>query len=120
MREDYESIGKAGASVIAIGPDSQDSFRSYFEENQIPFVGLSDPEENVLKSLGQEKNLLKFGRLPAFLLVDNEMTIRYIHYGEKTSDIIDGDTLLALIRNIKSGKLKAPGILKDAKKPVKR
>ena len=97
LRQDYQEFVDRGAEIIAVGPDSADAFRSYWEKEGLPFVGLPDPEHSVLKLYGQQVKLFKLGRMPAQVLVDRSGIARYIHYGHSMSDIPSNKELLDLL-----------------------
>jgi len=87
LRQDYKDFVDRDTEVIAVGPDSQKAFVDFWEENEISFVGLADPDHKVAKMNDQEVNLLKFGRIPAQMLIDNQGIVRYVHYSNSMSDI---------------------------------
>jgi len=50
-------------------------------------VGLADPTHTVAKRYGQEVKLLKWGRMPALMVIDKAGQVTYKHYGGSMSDI---------------------------------
>ena len=72
-------------------------FTKYWRKEALPFTGLPDPKNSVLKLYGQEVNLFKPGHLPAQVLIDKEGTARHVHYGHSMSDIPSNEELQALI-----------------------
>jgi peroxiredoxin len=97
LRQDYDSFLSRQAVVIVVGPESKNQFRSYWQENDLPFIGLPDPRHRVLKTYGQEVNLFKLGRMPAQALIDRQGKVRFIHYGHSMSDIPEIGEILELI-----------------------
>jgi peroxiredoxin Q/BCP len=97
LRQDYDLFTAKDAEIIAIGPEDAASFRKYWEENQMPFIGLPDPQHSVLKLYGQQVKIFKFGRMPAQMIVDKDGILRYIHYGHSMSDIPPNEELLRLL-----------------------
>ena len=87
LRDDYPEFTSRNTEILVVGPEDKAAFRKYFEENDLPFVGLPDPSHSVLKLYGQEVKLFKFGRMPAMLIVDSKGQVRFVHYGHKMSDI---------------------------------
>jgi peroxiredoxin Q/BCP len=100
LRQDYRDFIDRETEVIAVGPDSQKAFVDYWEENDIPFIGLADPDNKVAKLYDQEVNLLKFGRIPAQMVIDKQGFVRYVHYSNSMSDIPDDVDMLNLIDEI--------------------
>ena len=87
LRQDFQGYLDRDTVVVVVGPDNQKAFRNYFDENQLPFIGIPDPKHSILKTYGQEVNLFKLGRMPAQAIIDKDGVVRYIHYGHEMSDI---------------------------------
>ena len=97
MRDSYSEFTKRGVEIVAVGPDNSHSFKRYWENENIPYIGLPDPDHQVAKLYKQEVNLFKLGRMPLNSVVDMEGRIRYVHYGSSMSDIPDNETFLNVI-----------------------
>jgi peroxiredoxin len=97
MRDGYSAFTDRGAEVVAVGPDSAASFQNYWERENIPFVGLPDPDHKVSKLYRQEVNLFKLGRMPLNCVVDIDGRIRFVHYGASMRDIPDNEKFLDVI-----------------------
>lgn len=80
-----------------MGPDALEPFQHYWERENIPFIGLPDPENAVAKMYRQEVNLFKFGRMPMNCVVDMNGVIRYIHYSLSRTDYPDTETFFSVI-----------------------
>jgi peroxiredoxin Q/BCP len=97
LRQDYGEFVQRDAEVVVVGPENADAFAAYWAQEELPFVGLPDPNHRVLKLYGQEVNLFKMGRMPAQVIVDKQGRARYVHYGDAMSDIPDDSEILALL-----------------------
>jgi peroxiredoxin len=97
LRQDYEEFAKRDAEVLVVGPDDRAAFQQYWQKEQLPFVGLPDPEHTVADLYGQQVKLLKMGRMPALMVVDKGGEVRYRHYGGSMRDIPPNDEILALL-----------------------
>jgi peroxiredoxin Q/BCP len=100
LRQDYAEFTKRRAVVLVIGTDERKSFEYHWAHQKYPFVGLPDPKCIVPDLYGQQVKLLKFGRLPALMVIDRAGVIRYAHYGDSMSDIPGDDKILALLDKI--------------------
>lgn len=69
-----------------MGPDGATAFKLFWATNKMPFVGLADPKHSVAEQYGQEVSLLKWGRMPALMIVDKKGHIRFKHYAENMRD----------------------------------
>ena len=61
LRHDYSEFVSRNAQIIIIGPEDAAAFASYWQQHDLPFIGLPDPKASVLKLYGQEVNLFKLG-----------------------------------------------------------
>lgn len=102
LRQDHHKFEERETEILVIGPESEKSFHRYFMENDLPFIGLPDPEHTVLKLYGQEVKLFKFGRMPAQVTIDRGGVVRYVHYGHSMSDIPENQELLDLLDGLNS------------------
>ncbi len=94
LRQEYDRFVENETEIVVVGPDGASAFRDYWTENNLPFIGLPDPNYSVLKLYGQEIKLFKFGRMPAQVVVDKEGIARFVHYGKSMSDIPSNDEIL--------------------------
>ena len=97
LRQDYQRFKKLDTEIVAIGPEGAESFRKYWQKNDLQFIGLPDPEHKVLKLYGQEVKLFKLGRMPAQMLIDKSGMLRFVHYGHSMTDIPLNEEILNLI-----------------------
>ena len=97
LRQDYASFLEKNSDIVVIGPETADKFKNYWIEHDLPYIGLPDPNHEVLKLYGQEIKMLKFGRMPAQVVIDRDGIARYIHYGNSMSDIPKNKELLGLL-----------------------
>jgi peroxiredoxin Q/BCP len=97
LRQDYQEFVNRQAQVIVVGPEDARAFESYWEQHDLPFIGLPDPRASLLKRYGQEVNLFKLGRMPAQVIVDKTGMARFVHYGHSMADIPENAEILALL-----------------------
>ncbi|WP_107039456.1 peroxiredoxin [Brumimicrobium mesophilum] len=58
FRDAYEDFIEAGARVIGISSDSEESHKKFVEKNRLPFTLLADSDKKVRKAFGVPTNLL--------------------------------------------------------------
>lgn len=100
LRQDYSKFKELETEVIVVGPEGPEQFKSYWQDKDLPFIGLPNPDHSVLKLFGQKVNLFKFGRMPAQVIVDKQGIARFVHYGKSMSDIPGNEELISLLRKI--------------------
>ncbi len=103
LRQDYDQFVARGAEIVVVGPEDAGAFARYWRENDLPFVGLPNPDHSVLKLYGQQVKLFKFGRMPAQVMIDRDGVVRYVHYGHDMTDIPRNEDMLALLDAINAG-----------------
>ena len=100
LRRDYEKFQAENTTIVVVGPEKAPAFKKYWQENNLPFIGLPDPKHSVLKLFGQEVKLFKLGRMPAQVIIDKAGLARYAHYGHSMSDIPENAELLEILEEI--------------------
>jgi len=97
LRDEYKIFTSHDVEIIAIGPNSPTAFEQYWENENLPFIGLPDADHAVAKRYKQEVNLFKLGRMPLNCVVDRKGYIRFAHYGASMRDIPTNDELMQVI-----------------------
>lgn len=100
LRQDYQRYAELDTEIIVVGPENATSFQAYWAKEDLPFIGLPDPEHTVLKRYGQEVKLFKFGRLPAQMVIDKSGILRFVHYGHSMTDIPSNSEIFDIIQHL--------------------
>lgn len=98
LRQDFEKFKNENTVILVVGPEDSKAFAEYWDENDLPFIGLPDPKHTVLKLYGQEIKLFKFGRMPAMVIIDLQGIVRFVHYGHSMSDIPENKDVLETLQ----------------------
>jgi peroxiredoxin len=100
LRQDYQKFVERGTEVIAIGPEEAEAFTRWWHDHKMPFTGIPDPQHTISKLYSQKTKLIKGGRMPAQAVIDRDLKIRLMHFGDSMSDIPSDDEILALLDNL--------------------
>ena len=100
LRQDYDAIVERGAEVVVVGPDSHEAFKAFWKAEDMPFIGLADPDHSVSNRFGQRVKMLRFGRMPSLLVIDRDGKIRFRRDGESMRDIVDTAGLLGALDSL--------------------
>jgi peroxiredoxin len=103
LRQDYPKFVAASAEVVAVGPEAAGPFARWWHDHDMPFIGIPDPQHAIAKLYGQKLKLLKGGRMPALVVIDQRSKIRFMHYADSMSDIPSNAQVLALLAGIRAG-----------------
>ena len=98
LRQDFDKFSDEHTVILVVGPENSSAFTKYWNENELPFIGLPDPKHSVLKLYGQEIKLFKFGRMPAMVIIDMQGIVRFVHYGHSMSDIPENKDVLETLQ----------------------
>jgi peroxiredoxin len=91
----YGEIKSHGVEVVAIGPDSAERLRQYWDRHHIPFRAVADPSGALLAQWGQEVSWRRLGRMPALAAVAKDGQIVHTHHGRSMADLPDIDAALS-------------------------
>jgi peroxiredoxin len=83
--------------ILAVGPNMASSFKEYWQKENLPFIGLPDPDRLVAKKYRQQVKVFKLGRMPLNCIIDANGHVRFAHYGKSMSDIPSNEELLDVI-----------------------
>ena len=101
MGKDLKKFNELNTEIYAILPDTLENakeFESKFANSEYPIY--YDDKKKVNKMLKQEIKPLKFGRMPALLIIDKQGLIRYAYYSDSMDDIPKNNDLLNIIEEL--------------------
>lgn len=102
LRQDYSLFQERETIVVAIGPEEKEDFARYWQDNNMPFIGIPDPKHRIADLYGQQVSIVKLGRMPAQMIIDKQGTLRYVHYGNSMKDIPGNEEVLRLLNEIQA------------------
>lgn len=100
LRQDYGEFVRREAEIVVVAPEKLEAVQDYWRKNEIPFVGLADPDHSVAKLYGQQVRLLKLGRMPALVIIDRQGKVHYQHKGNSMRDIPSNAMVLRILDSI--------------------
>ncbi len=100
MNRDLNKFKQLDTVLYPILPDNLDA-ATKFEENFAKSYSIYyDEKKKVNKMLKQEVKPLKFGRMPAMLIIDKKGIIQYAYYSDSMDDIPKNEDILEFIKKI--------------------
>jgi peroxiredoxin Q/BCP len=100
LRQDYNQFIERDSIILAVGPDDKSAFQKFWSSHNIPFIGIPDPDHIVADLYGQQVSLLRFGRMPALVVIDKAGRIQYRHFANSMHDIPSNRSILAVLDKI--------------------
>jgi peroxiredoxin Q/BCP len=100
MKNDFEKFSSRNTAVVVIAPHRAEKVKVFWSDEDLPFIGVPDPDGRLGKLYGQEWNALKLGRMPALFIVDIGGNLALAHYGQNMSDIPAAEELLKILDKI--------------------
>ena len=94
MRDRYGDFQERGAEVIAIAPDTLENAQRYFQQNDIPFPCLPDPDRKVFRQYDVKSAMVSLGQRPGLFVIDKVGIVRYAHLGWQQWEIPTADETL--------------------------
>jgi len=105
LRQDYDKFQEREAEILVVGPENQHQFQNYWQGNNLPYIGLPDPENRVADLYGQQVKILRMGRLPALVVIDKKGRIRFRNIGDQMYDIPSNKHILSILDRINAEQL---------------
>ena len=100
MRADIGRFDQAGASVVAIAPDTAEGVARFVRDNDYPFPLLPDAEHTVFDAYDVANTLLSLGQRPAVFVVDRSGTVRFDSIGTQQWQIPSNDNVLEVLSSL--------------------
>lgn len=81
MRDSIQEFEKRDAQVLAIAPDTLEHAQAFFQQHDIPFPCLADPERRVYRQYDVKSAMVSLGQRPGLFIVDEDGVVRYAYLG---------------------------------------
>ena len=97
MRDDIHRFEQAGATVVAIAPDTLEGVARFVRDNEYPFSLLADPEHSVFDAYDVVNKLMSLGQRPAVFVLGRDGIVRFDSVGTQQWQIPSDDNVLAVL-----------------------
>lgn len=78
FRDSYQAFLDAGAEVVGISEDDDDSHRSFADHHRLPFLLVSDPGGRIGEAWGVKPNLFGLLKGRVTFVVDRQGVVRHV------------------------------------------
>jgi peroxiredoxin Q/BCP len=100
LRDDFDRFRQAGATILAVAPDTTDGVARFVRDNEYPFPLLADTDHAVFDAYDVANKLLSLGQRPAVFVVDRGGIIRLDAVGTQQWQIVSDDKVLGVLSSL--------------------
>ncbi|MBN2297961.1 MAG: redoxin domain-containing protein [Deltaproteobacteria bacterium] len=97
MKKEIKEFTGRKARIVVVAPHEKAEVSAYWEKEDLPFIGIPDPDGRLGKLYGQECNLMKLGRMPALFIIDTKGVVLFSQYARSMADIPENKELLEIL-----------------------
>jgi peroxiredoxin Q/BCP len=97
LRDDHVRFADAGASVVAIAPESAAAVERYVSQHPVPYAILSDSDHTVFDAYDVASRAMSLGQRPALFVIDRAGIVRFDTVGTQQWQIPTNDQVLAVL-----------------------
>jgi peroxiredoxin len=101
MKKDIRQFTDRQAQIVVIAPHGAAKVKTYWEKENLPYIGIPDFDGTLGKLYAQEWNLIKLGRMPALFIIDRKGTIAFAQYAKNMADIPENSELFKILDGLK-------------------
>lgn len=94
LHQDIAKFNKANIQVVAICPEDTDKIEKFIAGQPLDFTLIADPKHQLADQYNQQVKLLKLGRMPAQILIDQNRQKLLEHHAKNMADIVDNNTVI--------------------------
>jgi peroxiredoxin len=107
LRDDHNDFLAAGASVVAVAPESESAVERCVDEHPVPYQILSDNEHQAFDAYDVASRALSLGQRPALFVIDRDGIVRFDSVGTQQWQIPTNRRVLDVLATI-DGSSKPP------------
>jgi len=100
MKKDFAEFAAYDAQIVVVVRDKKEKVAEYWQENELPYFGVPDPDATLGNLYGQQWKALKLGLMPANFVVDRQGRIAFAHYSSGMSDIPSNESVLKILAGL--------------------
>lgn len=97
MRDDHDQFVAAGASILAVAPESVAAIERFAKQHPVPFPIVSDSDHAIFDAYDVVSRALSLGQRPAVFVIDRDGIVRFDAIGTQQWQIADNKTVLSIL-----------------------
>jgi peroxiredoxin len=103
LRDDEPKFTAAGASIVAIAPESIDAVQRYLQKNPTAYPILSDNEHTAFDAYDVVSRAMSLGQRPAVFVIDKNGVVQFDSVGTQQWQIPSNEKVLSEVAGIAKG-----------------
>jgi peroxiredoxin len=100
LRDDHVRFTSAGASVVAIAPESTAAVERYVSQHPVPYAILSDSDHTVFDAYDVASRAMSLGQRPALFVIDRAGIVRFDTVGTQQWQIPTNQQVLTVLSTL--------------------
>jgi peroxiredoxin len=100
LRDDEEQFTAAGASILAIAPESTDAVKRYLEKNPTSYRIVSDADHVAFDAYDVASRAFSLGQRPALFVIDRDGIVRFDSVGTQQWQIPSNEQVLKVLSEL--------------------
>ena len=100
MRDDHARFTAAGASILAVAPESREAVARYLDRNPVPYTIVSDADHVAFDAYDVASRALSLGQRPALFVIDRGGIVRFDSVGTQQWQIPSDDEVLNVLSSL--------------------
>ena len=97
MRDDHDDFVAAGATIVAIAPESVEAVARYEAQHPVPYSMVSDAEHQAFDAYDVASRAMSLGQRPALFVIDREGVVRFDSVGTQQWQIPTNRQVLSVL-----------------------
>jgi len=103
LRDDEPKFTAAGASILAVAPESVEAVQRYLQKNPTAYPILSDNEHAAFDAYDVVSRAMSLGQRPAVFVIDSKGIVRFDSVGTQQWQIPSNEKVLGEVTGLAEG-----------------
>ncbi len=95
LHHEIEMIKAKNIKLIVVCPENKEKIEKFAKDMDFSFDFVADSSHKLADEYNQQVKILKFGRMPAQIVLDKNLNVIYSHYASSMKDIVEESEILA-------------------------
>jgi peroxiredoxin len=100
LRDDHAQFTDAGASILAIAPESVAAVERYVSQHPVQYALVSDADHTVFDAYDVASRAMSLGQRPALFVIDREGIVRFDSVGTQQWQIPTNRQVLSVLATL--------------------